>query len=155
MPPKRKRSSTFCASQAKRHKQNQRLDPAKRQEEAERQRLCHQEASTRATTLTSARVDSEHRRRQRDAEAHCVARQDEERRSQERIRDASARRLAREDPATREEKQQRNTAACRLARDDPATREEERQRNTAARRLAREDPATRREEQQQNTATHQ
>ena len=90
MPPKRKRSSTFCASQAKRHKQNQRLDPAKRQEEAERQRLRRQEASTRATTSTSARceVDSQHRRRQRDAEAHRVARQEEERRSQEWIRDA-------------------------------------------------------------------
>ena len=90
MPPKRKRSSIFCASQAKRHKQNQRLDPAKRQEEAERQRLRRQEASTRATTSTSARVDSQHRRRQRDAEAHRVACQDEEKRSQERIRDASA-----------------------------------------------------------------
>ena len=154
MPPKRKRSSTFCTSQAKRHKQNQRLDPAKRQEEAERQRLCRQEASTRATTSTSARVDSQHRRRQCDAEAHRVARQDEETRSQEWIRDASARRLAREDPATREE-QQRNTAAHRLAHDDPATREEEQQHNTAARRLAREDPATRREEQQQNTAAYQ
>ena len=92
MPPKRKLTSTFCASQAKRHKQNQRLDLAKRQEEAERQRLRHQEASTRATTRTSATVNSQHRRRQRDAEAHRVARQDEERRSQERIRNTFARR---------------------------------------------------------------
>ena len=139
MPPKRKRSSTSCASQAKRHKQNQRLDPAKRQEEAERQRLRRQEASTRATTSTSARCEvySQHRRRQRDAEAHRVARQDEERRSQERIRDASARRLAREDPATRREEQQQNTAAHQESRADPRYRAQEQQANTTRRQQVR------------------
>ena len=150
MPPKRKRSSTFCVFQAKRCKQNQRLDPEKRREEAERQILCRQEASTGATTSPSARceLDSQQRRRQRDAEAHRVDRQDEER-SQERIHDAAARRLARADRAREEQK--RDTAARRLACADPATREEQ-QCDTAARRLARADPATREEEQKHETA---
>ena len=81
-----------------------------------------------------------------------MARQDEERRSQERIRDASSRRLAREDPATREE-QQRNTAARRLAREDPATRREEQQQNTAAHQESRADPRYRAQEQQEQANT--
>ena len=157
MPPKRKRSSTFCAFQAKRRKQNQRLDPEKRREEAERQILRRQEASTGATTSSSARceLDSQQRRRQRDAEVHRVARQDEERRSQERIHDAAARRLARADPATREEEQQRDTAARRLAREDPVTRREEQQQDTASHQPARADPLYRALEQQANTARRQ
>ena len=155
MPPKRKRSSTFCAFQAKRRKQNQRLDPEKRREEAERQILRRQEASTGATTSSSARceLDSQQRRRQRDAEAHRVARQDEERRSQERIHDAAARRLARADPAR--EEQQRDTAAHRLAREDPVTRREEQQQDTASHQQARADPLYRALEQQANTARRQ
>ena len=79
---------------------------------------------------TRCEVDSQHRRRQRDAEAHRVARQDEERRSQERIRDASDLRLAREDPATRREEQQQNTAAHQESRADPRYRAQEQQANT-------------------------
>ncbi|XP_065883273.1 uncharacterized protein [Dysidea avara] len=140
-----------------RRKQNQRLDPEKRRKEAERQILRRQEASTGATTSSSARceLDSQQRRRQRDAEAHRVARQDEERRSQERIHDAAARRLARADPATREEEQQRDTASRRLAREDPVTRREEQQQDTASHQQARADPLYRALEQQANTARRQ
>ena len=149
MPPKRKRSSTFCAFQAKRRKQNQRLDPEKRREEAERQTLRRQEASTGATTSSSARceLDSQQRRRQRGAEAHRVALQDEERRSQERIHDAAARRLARADQAREEQR--------RLAREDLVTRREEQQQDTASHQQARVDPLYRALEQQANTARRQ
>ena len=140
------------------------MDPEKRREEAERQILRRQEASTGATTSSSARceLDSQQRRRQqrrrqqrrrqqrrrqqrrrqqrrrqRDAEAHRVARQDEERRSQERIHDAAARQLAREDPVTRREEQQQDTASHQQARVDPLYRALEQQANTARRQQVR------------------
>jgi len=179
--PKEKRSSSFRASQAKRRKQLQRQDPVKRQQQVDRQRERRQLASSTscqqrlidkleesATIVSRERselmgedaTDMGHeqcegyaeRRRQRDTEAHRLARIHPYRRSQEQQRNTASRRLARQDTARRSDEQKRDTAARRQARADPVVREHEQQRNTAARRQARADPVVREQEQQRDTA---
>ena len=176
--PKEKRSSSFRASQAKRRKQLQRQDPVKRQQQVDRQRERRQLASStscqqrfidkleESATIVSRELMGEdatdvgreqcegyaERRRQRDTEAHRLARIHPYRRSQEQQRNTASRRLARQDTARRSDEQKRDTAARRQARADPVARELEQQQNTAAKRQARADPVVREHEQQRDTA---
>jgi len=69
--PKLKCSSSFRASQAKRRKQLQRQDPAKRQQHLQAQCERHQLAALTTTVSLEQTGSSDiERRRQHDAEAH-------------------------------------------------------------------------------------
>jgi len=69
---KLKRSSSLRISQAKRHKQFQRQDPAKQQQHLQTQRERHQLAAFSMTVSLEQTGSSDdiERRQQRDAEAH-------------------------------------------------------------------------------------
>ena len=131
MLKQKRESSSFCASQGKRHKQIQRQDSDKQQQENGRQHDQHQLASRELTSET--REDQVDKRRQRDVEAHRLACPDSKRRIEEQQHYTAARRQARQDHATRREEQQRNTAAHQLAMADPQYRAHEQQTSNARR----------------------